>query len=92
MVLVILAGDIETNLGPRFQSDISKKYYTGLDRIVKWDDCGRCFHALCSELWKSGLLSLESMLERGSVQTAKLTATYAVILLKWAQGSTVWLL
>ena len=48
-ILIILAGDIEMNPGPRFQCDSCKKYCKASDR-----------HALCSNLGDDELLRIES--------------------------------
>ena len=49
-VLLMLAGDIEMNSGPRFQCRLYKKYCQTLDKMVECEDCKNRFHATCSKL------------------------------------------
>ena len=55
-VLLMLAGDIEMNPGPRFQCRLCKKYCKTSDKVVECEDC----HATCSELGNEGLKKIES--------------------------------
>ena len=59
MVLLILAGDIETNPGPRHHCGFCKKYGNALDKWVECGDCEKRFHTLCSKI-ENQLLELES--------------------------------
>ena len=45
-ILIILAGDIEMNPGPRFQCGICK----ASDRLLECEECEKRFHASCSNL------------------------------------------
>ena len=44
LVLIILAGDIEMNPGPRYQCRQCKKYCKATDKVVKCQECSKCFH------------------------------------------------
>ena len=59
-ILIILAGDIEMNPGPRFQFGLCKKYYKASDRLLECEECGKRFHAPCSNLGDNELLRIES--------------------------------
>ena len=60
-ILIILAGDIEMNPGPRFQyNGLCKKYSKASDRLVECEECGKRFHASCSNLGDDELLRTES--------------------------------
>ena len=48
--LLILAGDIEMNPGPRFQCRLCKKYCKASDKVVECEDCEKRFHASCINL------------------------------------------
>ena len=48
--LIILAGDIEMNPGPRFQCRTCKKYCKAAEKAVKCEDCEKRFHASSSRL------------------------------------------
>ena len=56
-ILIILAGDIEMNLGPRFQCGLCEKYCKASDRLLECEECEKCFHASCSNLGDNELLS-----------------------------------
>ena len=58
--LIILAGDIEMNLGPRFQRGLCKKYCKASDRLLECEECEKRFHASCSNLSDNELLRIES--------------------------------
>ena len=49
-VLIILAGDIEMNPGPRSQCRQCKKYCKATDKVVKGQECSKCFHVSCANL------------------------------------------
>ena len=38
-ILIILAGDIEMNPGPRFQCGLCKKYCKASDRLLECEEC-----------------------------------------------------
>ena len=59
-VLLMLVGDIEMNLGPRFQCRLCKKYCKTSDKVVEYEDCKKCFHAFCSELGNEAFEKIES--------------------------------
>ena len=73
-ILIILAGDIEMNPGPRFQCGLCKKYCKASDRLLECEECEKRFHASCSNL------SDNLVMELGIVQTVKLTVVFAVVL------------
>ena len=50
LILIILAGDIEMNPGPRFQCRTCKKYCKAAEKAVKCEDCEKRFHASCVNL------------------------------------------
>ena len=50
LVLLIVAGDIEMNPGPRFQCRTCKKYCKSAEKAVKCGDCENRFHASCVNL------------------------------------------
>ena len=60
LVLIILAGDIEMNPGPRSQCSQCKKYCKATDTVVKCEECRKCFHASCANLSEKELLELGS--------------------------------
>ena len=60
LILIVLAGDIEMNPGPRFQCRLCKKYCKTADQVVECADCEKRFHASCANLGKEELLELES--------------------------------
>ena len=59
-ILIILAGDIEMNPGPRFQCGLCKKYCKASDRLLECEECEKRFHASCSNLGDDELLRIES--------------------------------
>ena len=59
-ILIILAGDIEMNPGPRFQCGLCKKYRKASDRLLECEECEKRFHASCSNLSDNELLRIES--------------------------------
>ena len=63
-ILIILAGDIEMNQGPRFQCGLCKKYCKASDRLRECEEI-QCekkkrFHASCSNLGDNELLRIVS--------------------------------
>ena len=60
MILIILAGDIEMNPGPRFQCRTCKKYCKAAEKAVKCEDCEKRFHASCVNLGPVELQKIES--------------------------------
>ena len=60
ITLLILAGDIEMNPGPRIQCRLCKKYCKASDKVVECEDCEKRFHASCAKLGNNELLKLES--------------------------------
>ena len=44
-ILIILAGDIEMNPGPRFQCGLCKKYCKASDRLLECEECEKRYHA-----------------------------------------------
>ena len=50
LVLIILAGDFEMNPGPRSQCRQCKKYCKATDKVVKCQECSKCFHMSCANL------------------------------------------
>ena len=77
-ILIILAGDIEMNPGPRFQCGLCKKYCN--DRLIECEECEKRFHASCSNLGDDKLLKIESGDEAWYCKTVKLTVVFAVVL------------
>ena len=61
-ILIILAGDIEMNTGPRFQCGLCKKYCKA-DRLLECEECEKRFHASCSNLGDNELVRIEVNLE-----------------------------
>ena len=59
-ILIILAGDIKINPGPRFQHDLCKKYRKASDRLLECEECKKRFHASRSKLDDDELLRIES--------------------------------
>ena len=60
ITLLIMAGDIEMNTGPKFQCRLCKKYCKASDKGVECEDCQKRFHASCAKLGDNELLKLES--------------------------------
>ena len=50
IILIILAGDIELNAGPRFQCRLCNKYYKASDKVIERGDCEKRVHAACAKL------------------------------------------
>ena len=59
-ILIILAGDIETNPGPRSRWSLCKKYCKVSDKVIECTDCEKRFHAKCSNLGDDDLLKIET--------------------------------
>ena len=49
-ILIILAGDIETDPGPRSRCSLCKKYCNVSDKVIECIDSEKRFHAKCSNL------------------------------------------
>ena len=60
LILIILAGDIEMNPGPRFQCRTCKKYCKAAEKAVKCEDCEKRFHASYVNLGPVELQKIES--------------------------------
>ena len=60
LILIILAGDIEMNPGPRFKCRTCKKYCKAAEKAVKCEDCEKRFHACCVNLGPVELQKIES--------------------------------
>ena len=61
IVLLILAGDIETNSGPRHRCGFcKKKYCKAWEKRVESEDCEKRFHISCSKIDENKLLELGS--------------------------------
>ena len=56
LILIILAGDIEMNLGPRSQCRLCKKYCKASEKSVKCEECEKRFHTSCISLDEKELL------------------------------------
>ena len=80
IILIILAGDIEMNPGPRFQCGLCKKYCKASDRLLDCEECEKRFHASCSNPGDNELVRIELVTELDIVQTVKLTVVFAVVL------------
>ena len=59
LILIILAGDIEMNPGPRSQCRLCKKYCKASEKSVKCEECEKRFHTSCISLDEKELLELE---------------------------------
>ena len=59
-ILIVLAGDIEMNPGPRFQCAICKQYCKASDRLLECEKCEKRFHASCSNLGDNLFLRIAS--------------------------------
>ena len=57
-LLITLAGDIETNLGPSVV--FAKKYCKVSDKVIECIDCEKRFHAKCSNYGAENLLKIET--------------------------------
>ena len=75
-ILIILAGDIEMNPGPRFQCRLCKKYCKASDKVVECEDCKKRFNASCAKLGDDELSKLES--DNGSWYCANCKADYGL--------------
>ena len=60
LILIILAGDIEMNPGPRSQCRLCKRYCKASEKSVKCEECEKRFHTSCISLDEKELLELES--------------------------------
>ena len=60
LILIILAGDIEMNPGPRPQCRLCKKYCKASEKSVKCEETEKRFHTSCISLDEKELLELES--------------------------------
>ena len=60
LVLIILAGDIEMNPGPRSQCRQCKKYCKATDKTVKCKECRKCIHVSRANLSERELSELGS--------------------------------
>ena len=76
LILIILAGDIEMNPGPRSQCRLCKKYCKASEKSVKCEECKKRFHTSCISLDEKELLELDLRI----APTAKLTVVYVVVL------------
>ena len=59
-VLIILAGDIEMNPGPKTECRLCKKYCKATDKYINCEECKIRFHASCTNLGESEMMDLES--------------------------------
>ena len=76
ITLLILAGDIEMNPGPRFQCRLCKKYCKASDKVIGCEDCEKRFHASCAKLGDSShLISSQSLNLEGRRDTIDDVAT-----------------
>ena len=60
LTLIILAGEIEMNPGPRFLCRLCKKYCKATDKFVTCNDCEKRFHATCANSSEKELSSLKN--------------------------------
>ena len=60
LTLIILAGDIEMNPGPRFLCRLCNKYCKATDKFVTCNDCKKRFHATCANPIEIELSSLKN--------------------------------
>ena len=60
LILIILAGDIEMNPGPRYLCRLCKKYCKASEKFVKCEECEKRFHTSCKNLDEKELQELES--------------------------------
>ena len=63
LILIILAGDIEMNPGPRSQCRLCKKYCKASEKSVKCEECEKRFHTSCISLDEKELLELLAFLD-----------------------------
>ena len=59
-ILIILAGDIETNPGLRSRCSLCKKYCKVSDKVIECTDCQKRFDAKCFILRADDLLKIET--------------------------------
>ena len=59
-ILIILAGDIETNPGPRSKCGLCKKICKVSDKVIDCVDCEKRYHAKCSDLSVDELIMIEN--------------------------------
>jgi hypothetical protein len=52
LVLLILAADIEVNLGPQYQCNVCKKRVKRNDNAIQYDSCDLWVHARCENISK----------------------------------------
>ena len=76
-IILIFAGDIEVNRGPRFQCGFCKKYCNASDRVVECEDCKKRFHSLCSKIGVKDLETFEAGNTLGIVETVKHIVVFA---------------
>ena len=60
LILIILAGDIEMNPGPRSLCRLCKKYCKASEKSVKCEECEKHFNSSCINFDEKELLELES--------------------------------
>ena len=85
LTLIILAGDIEMNPGPRFLCRLCKKHCKASNKFVTCNDCEKRFHATCTnprELFKNQLEKVK-MLHNGNNTPQSMSW---VILTLWRLG------
>ena len=63
LTLIILAGDIEMNPGPRFLCRLCKKYCKAAGKFVTCNDCEKRFHATCAILSEKELSNMKTEYE-----------------------------
>ena len=59
-ILIILAGDIETNPGPRSKCGLCKKICKVSDKVIDCVDCEKRYHAKCSDLSVDELIMIKN--------------------------------
>ena len=79
LILIILAGDIEMNPGPRSQCRLCKTILQGIRKSVKCEECEKRFHTSCISLDEKELLECREM-DLGIAPTEKLAVVYVVVL------------
>ena len=80
LILIILAGDIELNPGPRSQCHLCKKYCEAANKVVECEDCKYRFHALRANLGNDQLEKFESGIETWYCSNCTLIVACAVVL------------
>ena len=78
LTLIILAGDIEMNPGPRFLCRLCKKYCKAIDKFVTCNDCEKRFHATCANPSEKELSSLKNENELWYCSDCKADCGFAV--------------